>query len=56
MTAGGGTMPLDNSPRNGSQSSCIAKISCSMIANQKAATATPVTDTTRSTKSGQRLW
>ena len=49
-------MPLDSSPRNGSHSRFIAKISCSVIANQKAATAMPVTDTTRSTKSGQRLW
>ena len=48
-------MPLDNSPRKGSHSSCIAKISCSVIANQKAATAIPVTDAIRSTKSGQRL-
>ena len=32
-------MPLDNSPRNGSHSSSIAKISCNVIANQNAATA-----------------
>src|SRR3954447_14849105 len=52
---GGGTMPLDSSPRNGSHSRFIAKIICNVIANQNAATATPVTDTTRNTKSGQQL-
>ena len=38
----------ESSPRNGSQPSSMAKRSCSMMANQKAATAMPSTEKTRS--------
>ena len=55
VMSGGGRMSVPSLPRNGSQWSCIANSICSMIANQKAAIATPVIENRRSAKSGQRL-
>ena len=55
VNVGGAASPGLRRPRSGSQSSCMAKNSCSLMANQKAAMAMPPTETMRSTVSGQRL-